>query len=64
MPATTKSLIQRRAAGDNVWLGRVDLSPQAKLTGLPAQILNYEVLESEDAVGRAMLEEFETAARE
>ena len=63
MSATTKSLIQRRAAGDNVWLGHVDVSSRARLAGLPAQKLNYEVLESEDAVGRAMLEEIETAAR-
>lgn len=64
MSATTKSRIQRRTAGDNVWLSRVDLSAQATLAGLPAQKLNYEVLESEEAVGRAMLEEIETAARE
>lgn len=61
MSATTKSRIQRRAAGDNVWLSRVDVSAQASL---PAHKLNYEVLESEAAVGRAMLEEIETAARE
>lgn len=64
MSATTKSRIQRRAAGDNVWLSRVDVSAQARLAALPARRLSYEVLESEEAVGRAMLEEIETAARE
>jgi len=64
MSATTKSRIQRRAAGDNVWLGRVEVNAQARLAGRPAQKLNYEILESEEAVGRAMLEEIETAARE
>ena len=64
MSATTKSRIQRRAAGDNVWLSRVGDSAQTRLAELPAQKLNYEVLETEAAVGRAMLEEIETAARE
>lgn len=64
MSATTKSRIQRRVAGDNVWLSRVGDSAQTRLAELPAQKLNYEVLETEAAVGRAMLEEIETAARE
>lgn len=63
MSATTESRIQRRAAGDNVWLSRADDSAQARLAELPARELSYEVLESEAAVGRAMLEEIETAAR-
>src|ERR1700686_646471 len=64
MSATTKSRIQRRAAGTNVWLSRGDDNAQARLAALPAQTLNYEVLDSEEAVGRAMLEEIELAARE
>ena len=51
--------LTRRVAGNNVWLGRAvskDSEPvQRKLC--------YEVLETEEAVGRAMFEEIEKAAR-
>ncbi len=63
MSATAKSQIQRRTARDNVWLSRAGEDAHARLASLPAQTINYEVLESEEAVGRAMLEELETAAR-
>ena len=63
MFATAKSLIQRRAAGGNVWLSRADDSAEDRLAAMPARTLNYEVLDSEEAVARAMLEEIEMAAR-
>jgi len=62
MIAPTKHSIQRRTAGDNVWLSRDVNDPQIALASLAAQTLKYEVLDSEDAVGRAMLAELETMA--
>ena len=62
--ATGKSRIQRRAAGGHVWLSRAEDSAQDRLAALPVMTINYEVLDSEEAVGRAMLEELEMAARE
>ena len=64
MSVSTEIQIHRRTAGDNVWLSRSGDDAAARLASLTAQTLNYEVLESEDAVGRTMLEELETAARE
>ena len=63
MLATGKSRIQRRDAGGNVWLSRVGHRAEDTLAALPAMALSYEVLDSEEAVGRAMLEEIEMAAR-
>ena len=55
--------IQRRAAGENVWLGRSGVDEWAELMSYSPRALDYEVLESEEAVGRAMLGEIEAAAR-
>src|SRR5438477_10856031 len=52
--------IRRRVVGNNVWLSDAQADPNARL---PAHGLNYEVMESEEAVGRAMLAEIEAAAR-
>lgn len=62
MLATMKTPFKRRTVGDNVWLGRPDASPQSTLAELPARTLSYEVLESEKAVGQAMLNEIQAAA--
>jgi 6-phosphogluconolactonase/glucosamine-6-phosphate isomerase/deaminase len=51
----------RRSVGHNVWLSRGEAN-QAYLASLPTYELKYEVLESEDSVGRAMLEEIRAAA--
>ncbi|MEO8434825.1 MAG: hypothetical protein ABI596_08010 [Pyrinomonadaceae bacterium] len=60
MSAPSQRVIRRRLAGHNVWLGH----PEAQaLNPLISRELSYEVLESEEAVGRAMLEEIEGAAR-
>ncbi|HYJ45658.1 MAG TPA: 6-phosphogluconolactonase [Pyrinomonadaceae bacterium] len=60
MSAVSPEKIERRTVGGNVWLGR----PQS--VGSPAssraQRLKYEVLESEEAVAQAQLEEIERAA--
>lgn len=61
MSATSTKNIRRRIAGENVWLSRRPADP-AYLAGLPAHELQYEVLPTEDAVGRAMLDEIQSAA--
>ena len=50
-------------AGENVWLSRASDDARELSIGLPARKINYEVLESEGAVGRAMLEDLEEYAR-
>ena len=52
--------IIRRVVGNNIWLSDGQADPNARL---PAHELNYEVMESEQAIGRAMLAEIETAAQ-
>src|SRR5436853_3770607 len=61
--APSQSSIERRVIGDNVWLCRAGTDDQAELMAHSAHALNYEVLESEEEVGRAMLAEIEVAAR-
>jgi len=55
--------IRRRVVGNNVWLSDAQPDAREQLARLPAHELNYEVMESEQAVGRAMLAEIETAAQ-
>src|SRR5207248_10309940 len=55
--------IRRRVVGNNVWLSDSQPDAREQLARLPAHGLNYEVMESEEAVGRAMLAEIETAAQ-
>ena len=50
--------------GGNVWLSRSESTERIELGALMPRELNYEVLESEDAVGRAQLEELQKAARD
>lgn len=65
MSATSKQIIRRRLVGnpanEHVWLshGEPDL---AYLASLPAHELQYEVLPSEDGVGRQMFDEIRRAA--
>jgi 6-phosphogluconolactonase/glucosamine-6-phosphate isomerase/deaminase len=63
--APVRDKITRREVGSNVWLGRRE-QPGTDEAPSPyrAHELKYEVLESEEAVGRAQLEEIERAARE
>ncbi|HSE30678.1 MAG TPA: hypothetical protein VLA93_03775 [Pyrinomonadaceae bacterium] len=61
MSATSTLNIHRRTEGENVWLSRGEVNLDY-LAGLPTNQFSYEVLPSEDAVGRAMLEEIQAAA--
>jgi 6-phosphogluconolactonase/glucosamine-6-phosphate isomerase/deaminase len=62
MSATSKQTIRRRLAGSNVWLSH-DPGAPGYLARLPARELVYEVMPSEEAVGRSMLAEIiDTAA--
>jgi 6-phosphogluconolactonase/glucosamine-6-phosphate isomerase/deaminase len=54
----------RRVAGANVWLAHGDADPASAVAPSAARPLAYEVLETEEAVGRAQLEELRRAARE
>jgi 6-phosphogluconolactonase/glucosamine-6-phosphate isomerase/deaminase len=60
--APNTQTIKRRVAGANVWLA-YDGGPGAFADLQPRELL-YEVLESEEAVGRAQFEELRRAARE
>jgi len=50
-------------AGQNVWLSRPEADGSDEMRP-PAQTLEYEVLESEEAVGRAQFEELQRAVKE
>src|SRR5215831_6310456 len=63
LPAQSGISIERHVVGDNVWLGRAGADERAELMGHAPQALKFEVLESEPAVGLAMLAEIEAAAR-
>lgn len=58
--------LTRRVAGDNVWLSRAsdERASLDALAGLEVHDLQPEVLDSEQAVGEAMLAELEQVARE
>lgn len=51
----------RHLAGENVWLRRTGVDEQAEIMAPYSHSLNYEVLDSEAAVGRAMLAEIQAA---
>jgi 6-phosphogluconolactonase/glucosamine-6-phosphate isomerase/deaminase len=56
MPATSKQTSRRRSVGGNIWLSH-DPGTADYLAKLRVRDLVYEVLPSEEAVGRAMLAE-------
>ena len=56
MPAASKQTSRRRSVGGNIWLSH-DAGTPDYLANLRARDLVYEVLPSEEAVGRAMLAE-------
>ena len=60
MSAIGKQSVQRREVGGNVWLAH-DIAEPNYLAQLPVKDLEYEVMPSEEAVGRAMLDEIESA---
>jgi len=61
--ATRQEKIGRRVSGANVWLSSATETEAEALSGLEPRNLSYEVIESEEAVGREMLAEIETVAR-
>lgn len=61
MSATRKQSIQRRSVTGNIWLSH-DAPEGSYLAQLPVKELLYEVLPSEEAVGRAMFEEIQSLA--
>ena len=63
---TPSTIFTRRVVGDNVWLARraSDEEARTELMALTARELRPEILDTEESVGRAMLEELEVAARE
>jgi 6-phosphogluconolactonase/glucosamine-6-phosphate isomerase/deaminase len=61
MSVIGKQSVRRRAVGGNVWLAHEAAEPEYLAT-LPVKELKYEVLPSEEEVGRAMLDEIESAA--
>ena len=63
MSATRQQKIGRRVSGANVWLSSATETEAEALSGLEPRNLSYEVIESEEAVGREMLAEIETVAR-
>jgi 6-phosphogluconolactonase/glucosamine-6-phosphate isomerase/deaminase len=61
MSAPSKKRVRRSSVEGNVWLS-YDESESAYLATLPVNDISYEVLPSEEAVGRAMFDEISTAA--
>jgi 6-phosphogluconolactonase/glucosamine-6-phosphate isomerase/deaminase len=62
LPTTASDKLTRHVVGRNVWL-RPPPASQGAATQFEVQELKYEVLESEEAVGRAQFEEIQQAAR-
>ncbi len=60
MSAIGKQSIRRRQVGRNIWLSHEPADPDY-LAQLPVKDLEYEVMSSEEAVGRAMLDEIKSA---
>ena len=64
MSPASPETITRREVGDNLWFDEgFDSALENQLSRLPAYELHPEILESEEVVGRVMLEELETLAR-
>lgn len=57
MNASESKNITRRAVGENAWLTIDDSTLRENYAKATEPVYNFEVLESEEAVGRAMLEE-------
>ena len=60
MSATRRQTIRRRSVGGNIWLAK-DAPEDDAVAKLPVRDIAYEVLPSEEAVGRAMLDEIQAA---
>ena len=64
MSARNQRTFARTNVGGNVWLSRSESTERIDLNALKPGRLHYEVLESEEFVGRAQLKEIQQAARE
>ncbi|MDQ3064527.1 MAG: hypothetical protein M3R14_16935 [Acidobacteriota bacterium] len=64
MLAAESKNIRRRVVGENVWLSREDQGIEEIFARPKIEPYKYEVLETEETVGRAMLEELKTVLRE
>ncbi|HYO63579.1 MAG TPA: hypothetical protein VER08_07980 [Pyrinomonadaceae bacterium] len=64
MSAPNTQPITRRAAGQNVWLAHGDAGAAQSVARFTARPYAYEVLQTEEEVGRGQLEELRRAARE
>ena len=64
LSARNQKTFARRNVGGNVWLSRSESRQRIDLNALKPRRLNYEVLESEESIGRAQLKEIQQAARE
>ena len=64
MLAAESKNIRRRVVGENVWLSREDQRIEEIFARPKIEPYKYEVLETEETVGRAMLEELKTVLRE
>ena len=62
MSAPKQDNYRRRAAGENIWMGRA--ASETKASNARARPIAYEVLPTEEAVGAAQWEEIKRAARE
>jgi len=62
LSAAIKQSVERRVVGSNLWFGESSAGDQGRLERLRAREIPYEVFDTEEAVGRAMLEEIESAA--
>lgn len=60
MSAIGKHSVRRRVVDGNIWLAH-DAAEPNYLAQLPVRELEYEVMQSEEAVGRAMLDEIKAA---
>lgn len=61
IPAESKNMT-RRTVGENVWLSRENAEIEAIFARRDIAEYEYEILETEEAVGRAMLEELKAVA--
>jgi 6-phosphogluconolactonase/glucosamine-6-phosphate isomerase/deaminase len=62
LSARNQKTFSREQVGRNVWLSRSEAAERIDPASLTARELNYEVLESEEAVGQAQLDELLKAA--
>ena len=64
MSARNQRTFSRSIVGGNVWLSRSEQAERIDRNALTPRELNYEVLESEDGIGRAQWAELQKAAQE